>query len=125
VQIREVFKDQVFTRAMWCFLLNVTMNHDVGYDHQARLKPEFLLNLARMYPRIQLSSILPCPPTPREHLYLIKSDLQSLSPYADGKADWLIRVVRLIFEPPGSGTLFTYREGDLVCWYQREMTGGC
>ena len=37
------------------------MNHDVGCDHQARLKPEFLRNLtrARVYLRIQLSSILP------------------------------------------------------------------
>jgi hypothetical protein len=100
------------------------MNHDVGYDDQARLKPEFLRNLARVYLRIQLSGILPpsTAPTPREHLYLIESDLQALSPYADGKVDWLIRVARLICEPLGSGTLFTYREGDPVYWYQREMT---
>jgi hypothetical protein len=50
------------------------------------IRLDFLQNLARVYLRIQLFSILPLStaPTPWEHLYLIESDLRALLPYADG-----------------------------------------
>ncbi|KAM6493658.1 hypothetical protein JOM56_010019 [Amanita muscaria] len=64
---------------------------------------------------------LPPPPGTIGHLYVIRASLQDLRPFAGGTVDWLIRVARLIFEPLGTSSLFTFTADTLDSWLDRDM----
>lgn len=64
---------------------------------------------------------LPPPPGAIGHLYVITTNLQDLHPFAGNTVDWLIRVARLIFEPLGMSSLFTFTADTVVSWLNRDM----
>jgi hypothetical protein len=55
------------------------------------------------------------------HLNVIIASLSDLRPFAGDTADWLIRVARLIFEPLGMGSLYTFTTDTLRSWLNRDM----
>ncbi len=65
----------------------------------------------------------PLPPSPVAvgHLIVIRASLQDLRPFTGVTVDWLIRVARLIFEPLGTSSLFTFTEDTLESWFDRDM----
>ena len=63
-------------------------------------------------------SPLPC--TTR-NLNVIVADLHDLHPFAGDTVDWLITVARLIFEPLGTSSLYTFTTESLEWWLGREM----
>ena len=54
-------------------------------------------------------------------LYVIRASLEDLHPFAGDTVDWLIRVARLIFEPLGTSSLFTFTADTLDSWLDRDM----
>ncbi|KAF9508913.1 hypothetical protein BS47DRAFT_1384578 [Hydnum rufescens UP504] len=55
------------------------------------------------------------------NLNVIIADLASLRPFAGNTVDWLIKVARLIFEPLGTSSLYTFTTESLDWWLGREM----
>lgn len=64
---------------------------------------------------------LPPPPGAMGHLIVIRASLQDLRPFTGVTVDWLIRIARLIFEPLGTSSLFTFTEDTLESWLVRDM----
>ena len=64
--------------------------------------------------------LLPLLSTTR-NLNIIIADLLDLHPFAGNTVDWLINVVRLIFEPLGMSSLYTFTTELLEYWLDREM----
>jgi hypothetical protein len=65
----------------------------------------------------------PLPPLPGTtgNLNIIIADLGDLSQFAGDTVDWLITVARLIFEPRGTSSLYTFTTDSLEWWLDREM----
>ena len=55
------------------------------------------------------------------NLNVIIASLADLCPFSDDTADWLIRVARLVFEPLGMGSLYTFTTDTLQSWLNRDM----
>ena len=64
---------------------------------------------------------LPPPPGIGGHLFAIRQDIQDLRPFAGETVDWLIRVARLMFEPLGNSSLFTFTVNTVEWWMNRDM----
>jgi len=64
---------------------------------------------------------LPSPPSTTGNLNAIIASLSDLRPFAGDTVDWLIRVARLIFEPLGTSSLFTFTVDTLDSWLDRDM----
>lgn len=64
---------------------------------------------------------LPPPPGTTGHLNVIIANLQDIRSFAGDTTDWLIRVAQLIFEPLGTSSLFTFTQGTLESWLDRDM----
>ncbi|KAF5376936.1 hypothetical protein D9615_007294 [Tricholomella constricta] len=55
-------------------------------------------------------------------LTVLIAELPNLRPFAGGDTvDWLIKVAQLIFEPLGTGSLYTFSSGSLAWWMDQEM----
>jgi hypothetical protein len=54
-------------------------------------------------------------------LNIIIANLLDLRPFAGDTVDWLIKVARLIFEPLGTSSLYTFTTESLEWWLEREM----
>jgi hypothetical protein len=67
--------------------------------------------------------IPPLPGTTGNHNVII-APLRDLRPFSGDTVDWLIRVARLIFEPLGTGSLYTFTTGTVESWLEREMVQG-
>jgi len=65
----------------------------------------------------------PLPPLPGTtgNLNVITADLLDLHPFAGNTVDWLINVARLIFEPLGTSSLYTFTTESLEWLLDREM----
>jgi hypothetical protein len=65
----------------------------------------------------------PLPPLPGTtgNLNIIIANLPDLRPFAGDTVDWLIKVARLIFEPLGTSSLYTFTTESLEWWLDREM----
>jgi hypothetical protein len=65
----------------------------------------------------------PLPPLPGTtgNLNIIIANLPDLRPFAGDTVDWLIKVARLIFEPLGTSSLYTFTTESLKWWLDREM----
>jgi hypothetical protein len=65
----------------------------------------------------------PMPPLPATtgNLNVIIAPLPDLRPFSGNTVDWLIRVARLIFEPRGTSSLYTFTTGTVESWLEREM----
>src|ERR1700733_1136494 len=65
----------------------------------------------------------PLPPLPGTtgNLNVIIADLPDLRPFAGDTVDWLIKVARLIFQPLGTSSLYTFTTESLEWWLDREM----
>ena len=57
----------------------------------------------------------------KPNLDVIVANLPDLHPFAGNTVDWLIRVARLIFEPLGMSSLYTFTTGPLESWMNREF----
>jgi hypothetical protein len=55
------------------------------------------------------------------NLNVIIANLPDLHPFAGNTVDWLIQVARLIFEPLGTSSLYTFTTQTLDYWLDREM----
>jgi hypothetical protein len=55
------------------------------------------------------------------NLNVIITTLSDLNPFAGDTVDWLIKVARLIFEPLGNSSLYTFTTGSLESWLDRDM----
>lgn len=64
--------------------------------------------------------ILPLPGT-TGILNVIIANLDNLRPFSGNTVDWLIAVARLIFEPLGMSSLYTFTTHTLDYWLEREM----
>ena len=64
---------------------------------------------------------IPPPPGTTGNLNVLIADLLDLHPFAGDTVDWLIRVARLIFEPLGNSSLYTFTTQSLEWWLDREM----
>jgi hypothetical protein len=64
---------------------------------------------------------LPPLPGTTGNLNIIIADLPDLRPFAGDTVDWLIKVARLIFEPLGTSSLYTFTTESLEWWLDREM----
>ncbi|KAF8813131.1 hypothetical protein BYT27DRAFT_7131819 [Phlegmacium glaucopus] len=49
------------------------------------------------------------------------AELHDLHPFSGNTVDWLLKVARLIFEPLGTSSLYTFTTGSLGWWLDREM----
>jgi hypothetical protein len=47
--------------------------------------------------------------------------LSDLYPFSGNTVDWLIRIARLIFQPLGMSSLYTFTTGSVQSWLNREM----
>ena len=54
-------------------------------------------------------------------LNVIIADRESLQPYAGTTVNWLIKIARIIFEPRGMSHLYTFTEGTVEEWVNKEM----
>ena len=65
----------------------------------------------------------PSPPLPGTTgiLNVIIADLPDLRPFAGDTVDWLIKVARLIFQPLGTSSLYTFTTHSVEWWLDREM----
>jgi hypothetical protein len=65
----------------------------------------------------------PLPPLPGTtgNLNIIIANLPDLCPFTGDTVDWLIKVARLIFEPLGTSSLYTFTTESLEWWLDREM----
>ena len=65
----------------------------------------------------------PLPPLPGTagNLNVIIADPADLHPFLCGTVDWLIKVARLIFEPLGTSSIYTFTTESLEWWLDREM----
>ena len=65
----------------------------------------------------------PLPPLPGTtgNLNVIIVDLPDLRPFAGDTVDWLIKVARLIFQPLGTSSLYTFTSESVEWWLGREM----
>ena len=65
----------------------------------------------------------PSPPLPgtRGNLNVIIADLPDLRPFTGDTVDWLIKVARLIFQPLGTSSLYTFTTRSVEWWLDREM----
>ena len=63
----------------------------------------------------------PPPPGTTGNLNVIIANLPDLRPFAGDNVDWLIKVARLILEPLGTGSLYTFTTESLEWWLDREM----
>ena len=65
----------------------------------------------------------PLPPLPGStgNLNIIIASLPDLHPFAGDTVDWLIKVARLIFDPLGTSSLYTFTTESLEWWLDREM----
>jgi hypothetical protein len=52
---------------------------------------------------------------------MIIANLPDLRPFAGDTVDWLIKVARLIFEPLGTRSLYTFTTESLEWWLDRAM----
>jgi hypothetical protein len=64
---------------------------------------------------------LPPLPGTTGNLNIIIANLPDLRPFAGDTVDWLIKVARLIFEPLGTSSLYTFTTESLEWWLDREM----
>jgi hypothetical protein len=64
---------------------------------------------------------LPPLPGTTGNLNIIIANLPNLRPFAGDTVDWLIKVARLIFEPLGASSLYTFTTESLEWWLDREM----
>ncbi|KIM83774.1 hypothetical protein PILCRDRAFT_87786 [Piloderma croceum F 1598] len=64
---------------------------------------------------------LPPLPGTTGNLNVIIANLPDLRPFAGNMVDWLIKVARLIFEPLGTSSLYTFTTESLEWWLDREM----
>jgi hypothetical protein len=55
------------------------------------------------------------------NLNVIIANLRQLRPFAGNTVDWLIKVARLMFEPLGTSSLYTFTTESLEWWLDREM----
>ena len=65
----------------------------------------------------------PLPPLPGTtgNLNVIIANLPDLHPFSGDTVDWLIKIARLIFEPLGMSSLYTFTTESLDWWLDREM----
>ena len=65
----------------------------------------------------------PLPPLPGTtgNLNVIVADLPDLRPFAGNTVDWLIKGARLIFQPLGTSSLYTFTTESVEWWLGREM----
>ncbi|CAA7257420.1 unnamed protein product [Cyclocybe aegerita] len=61
------------------------------------------------------------PPGTTGNLNVIIANLPDLIPFAGDTVDWLIHIARLIFEPLGTSSLYTFTTESLEWWLDREM----
>ncbi|KAJ3502084.1 hypothetical protein NLJ89_g9045 [Agrocybe chaxingu] len=61
------------------------------------------------------------PPGTTGNLNVIIANLPDLRPFAGDTVNWLIKVARLIFEPLGASSLYTFATESLEWWLGREM----
>ena len=54
------------------------------------------------------------------NLNVIIANLPDLRPFAGDTVDWLIQVARLIFEPLGMSSLYTFTAESLESWLEKE-----
>ena len=64
---------------------------------------------------------LPPPPGTAGNLIVINASLSDLRPFAGDTVDWLIKVAKLIFEPLGTSSLYTFTTESPEWWLEREM----
>jgi len=64
----------------------------------------------------------PLPPLPGTtgNLNVIVADIPDLRPFAGDTIDWLIQLARLIFEPLGTSSLYTFTTETVEWWLDRE-----
>jgi hypothetical protein len=86
-----------------------------------RINRKFLLLLPA--PTVNLPNPQPLAPPLGTfgNLNVITTTLSALNPFAGDTVDWLITVARLIFEPLGYSSLYTFTTGSLESWLDREM----
>ena len=63
----------------------------------------------------------PPPPGASGNLVVIQAELPELHKFAGRTTDWLIRIARLIFEPLGTSSLYTFTTETVEWWMEREM----
>jgi hypothetical protein len=61
------------------------------------------------------------PPETQGNLYVITAELNDIQPFAGQTVDWLITVARLLFQPLGTSSLYTFTKGNVESWLDREM----
>jgi hypothetical protein len=86
-----------------------------------RINRQFLLLLPA--PTANQPNPQPLAPLPGTtgNLNVIIATLSDLNPFAGDTVDWLIKVARLIFEPLGTSSLYTFTTGSLESWLDRDM----
>jgi hypothetical protein len=86
-----------------------------------RVNRRFLLQLPA--PTAAQPNLQPLPPAPGTtgNLNVITANLADLHPFAGNTVDWLIKVARLLFEPLGTSSLYTFTQQSLEWWLDREM----
>jgi len=67
----------------------------------------------------------PIPPAPDTtgNLNIIIAELPDLQPYTAGNIDWLPKVARLILEPLGTSSLYTFTSGSVEYWLDKDFDG--
>ncbi|CAA7257427.1 unnamed protein product [Cyclocybe aegerita] len=86
-----------------------------------RINRKFLLLHYPLTADQQDKQPLPPPPGATTNLNVIIANLPELRPFAGDTIDWLVKVARLIFEPLGTTSLYTFSTESLEWWLDREM----
>jgi hypothetical protein len=56
------------------------------------------------------------------HLYVIAGTFNDISHYAGNTAEWILNVARLIFDPLGTGSIYTHTTGTTSEWLSLDKT---
>lgn len=76
----------------------------------------------RLLPARDIGSLEPADVNAQGHLYTIDTILLELQPFSDNRAQWLIKIAHLMFDPHEAGTLYCHPTGSVEDWYFEPST---
>ena len=87
-----------------------------------RIRQSLVVPIMTSAPNQPDSDQLSSEPISAGHLYVVAGTLSDISRYAGNTADWIIRVARLIFDPLGTGHVYTHTTGIPSDWLTLDKT---